>query len=94
MIGLIYLLVSYPPSFELRIGSYELGILNLFFTLVFLFLFSLIAYIFNNARRGMFAGVFVVIYLFLRLTKLTHPFFLVLIIALLVTIELFFSRKK
>jgi hypothetical protein len=49
---------------------------------------------FGSAKHGILASLFVLIYLWLRLNKLFHPMFTLLLVALLLTLELLFSAKK
>jgi len=100
---LIYLVVSFSPSKQFTLpleaasdaakwGHFPL--LPVFFILLFLFVFSLIAYLLNNARRGLFAAFFITTYLLLRFFHLTHIFFLIILIALFFTLELLFTNRK
>jgi hypothetical protein len=66
----------------------------LFFVLLAVFLFSIISFIFKSKIHGVLAAAFVTIYLLFRLNHLTHPFFLILLLALFVTLELFASNRK
>jgi hypothetical protein len=68
--------------------------LSLFFLLFAIFLFSLGSYIFKNKIHGILIAIFVVTYFIFRLNRLTNLFFLLLLLALFVTLELFVSNKK
>ena len=101
--SLIYLILNFPPShkftiLDLKIASsaynLQFTILPIFFLLTFAFCFSLFAFLLNNKRRGLFFGLFVLTILVLRLNHLLHPFFLILLLAFFITLELLFKRRK
>lgn len=89
-----YLIFSIPPTYVLQIRNYELGIIFAFFLLLFISVFSLSAYILRNTRRGLCIGLFSSVYLYLRYVQLVHPFFLLLLLVLFITLELFFSSRR
>lgn len=93
-ITLAYVIFFYPPSWKFEIGNWKFEILPVFFLLLFTFCFSLFSYILKSLRRGTLIGIFAVSYLLLRLFGLTHQLFLVLLAALFLTIELFFSYRQ
>lgn len=97
LIGLSYLAFSFPPNWKFAIGSpvgeLKLEILLIFFTLLFLSVSSLASYLLNNVRRGVLVSVFTTTYFLFRLFHLTHPLFLVLLLGLFITIELFFNQR-
>lgn len=68
--------------------------LFLFFVLLALFLFCIGTYIFKSKKHGVLIALFVIIYLLFRLNHLTHPFFLVLLLALFFTLEMLVSSKN
>ncbi len=72
----------------------QVSIIILFFLLLAIFLFSLCSYAFKSKAHGVLIASFFVIYFLFRLNHLTNPFFLILLIALFVTLELFVSNKK
>jgi len=94
LVGFIYLLLSFSPSFNLQVLSFNLPVIYLFFAALFLFLFSFFAFILASKRRGLFIGLFVVIYLLLRMNHLTHPFFLIMLLVLFGCLELFFVKRS
>ena len=67
---------------------------SIFFLLLAIFLFSIGSYLFKNKIHGILIAVFVVTYLIFRLNHLTNLFFLFLLLALFVTLELFVSNKR
>ncbi len=91
---LIFFLFTFPPESKLRAINYELSTTVVFFLLLFLFIFSIMSCLLQSARRGLFLGVFVCGYFFLRLIQLRNMFFLILLALFLFTLELFFSNQK
>ena len=101
--SLIYLILNFPPShkftiLDLKIASsaynLQFTILPIFFLLTFAFCFSLFAFLLNNKRRGLFFGLFVLTILVLRLNHLLHPFFLILLLAFFITLDLLSNSRK
>lgn len=90
----VYILLKLNPSSNLKIMNYELPTLPLFFLSFFLFLFSFSTFIFKNTRRGIFLGLFVIIYFLLRLNHLAQIFFLILLIVLFIILEIVFSSRN
>jgi len=68
--------------------------LSIFFVLLAIFLFSAGSYILKSKMHGVLISSFVGIYLLFRLNHLTHPFFLILLLALFFVLELFISSKN
>lgn len=68
--------------------------LIIFFPLFAIFLFSAGSYIFKSKKHGVLIAGFAIIYLLFRLNHLTHPFFLILLLALFFVLELFVSSKN
>lgn len=66
----------------------------LFFILLSLFIFSTVSYLFKSKVHGSLTTGFVIIYLIFRLTHLTNLFFLLLLLALFITLELFVSNRR
>jgi len=94
---LIYIIVSVPPNFELRppVGgsNFAFSVIPLFFILLFTSCFFLSSFLFKNRQQGILIGIFASCYLLFRLQDLTHPFFLFLLLALFLTLELFLKRR-
>ena len=65
-----------------------------FFFLLAITLFSFVSYLFKSIKHGSLAAAFVIGYLLFRINGLTHPLFLILLIALFLTLELLFANKK
>lgn len=91
--GLAYLILTYSPNYQLSTMNYQLSTIYLFFPLVFLFIYSIITYLLINTKQGLLFGLFATAYLFLRFIHLTHPFFLILLVVLFLSLELFFKKR-
>ncbi|HWY79616.1 MAG TPA: hypothetical protein VNW29_04630, partial [Candidatus Sulfotelmatobacter sp.] len=83
--------LSIPFSLDRLVQSAPLG---LFFLLVFVFFFSLGASVFKSKKHGVLLAGLVISYLIFRLIHLTHPFFLILLLALFFVLELFVSTRE
>lgn len=91
---LIYFILNFAPDKNFSILKLSLPTLPVFFLLFFAAIYEALAYFLNNKRQGFFISLFTTIYLILRFFKLTHPFFLILILALFVTFELLFRKRN
>ncbi|MBA3723552.1 MAG: hypothetical protein H0W89_01510 [Candidatus Levybacteria bacterium] len=89
--GLVYF---YPPDAVFSFSFIQISYLSIFFFLLALWLFATGTFVFKSKFHGLFITLFVVIYLIFRLNNLTHPFFLILLSALFLTLELFISHRK
>ena len=65
-----------------------------FFILTAIAFFCLGTYLFKNKAHGILLAGFVIVYLLFRLNHLDHPFFLIILVALLLVLELFVSSRK
>ncbi|OGH38213.1 MAG: hypothetical protein A3B44_00985 [Candidatus Levybacteria bacterium RIFCSPLOWO2_01_FULL_38_21] len=90
----LYILISLSPDFSFSIFNFSFTMPPLFFLLIFTSLFFLFSFLLSNFRRGIFIGLFVSTYLLLRFLDLTHIFFLIMLLILFITLELFFNYKK
>ena len=91
---LLTLTYIFPPDSRLEIGNWKIELVYAVLAVLFLFIFSLIAYLFRSKMHGCLIASFTIIYLLFRLNNLTHPFFLMLLLLLLLTLEFFVSHKK
>jgi len=101
-ISLVYLIFNYPPSTQIilpleilakwGITNYQLPIVILFFILLFIFLSSLLFCFLRNLRRSILIGLLSIIYLISRMFYLDIPYFLPLLLALFISLELFFKK--
>ncbi len=100
VIGLIslfslgFLVYAIDPNFQINILTLSIPMLPIFMILLFATLFFLGSFAFKSKTHGVLIGVFVIIYLLFRLNHLTHPFFLILLFALFLTLELFVSYRR
>ncbi|MDP2637455.1 MAG: hypothetical protein Q8P26_00135 [Candidatus Levybacteria bacterium] len=90
--GLIFSILVYSPSTQFSIYNFQFTILPVFFLLIFTFLFSLIFYLLRSTRRAALIGLLTIIYLIFRMLNLNSPYFLLLLIALFISLELFFKK--
>jgi len=90
----IAFIILVPPNSVIQIIWLSISILPIFFLLLSLVLFFMASYIFKSVKHGILLFLFVLIYLIFRLNNLTHPFFLILLIALFLTLELLVSYRK
>src|SRR6185437_4410298 len=86
-------LISSSISFPLE-KFLQIPILIVFFALLSLSIFSISTYSFTSKIHGGLITGFIVVYLIFRLSHLTNLFFLILLLALFITLELFFSNRR
>ena len=92
--GLGCLVYKVSPHTPLPLGlPIPIPSLPLFFLLLFLAFFLSFALLFNNTRRGFLLATGLTALVLLRFFNLLHPLYIVLVIALLVTLELYFLKK-
>lgn len=90
---LLYLTIAHSPSENVSITGIHLSLVFLFFPLLFFFVFSVFSFFAKSNKQGILAAIFCSLYLLLRLNNLTHPFFLVLLLAIFLTLELLFKKN-
>lgn len=83
-----------PPSKNVILLGIPINVLFFFFPILFIFIFSLLSFIFQKKKHGILAGIFLVVYLLLRLLGFTHILFLLILLALLLILELLFANKS
>lgn len=83
--GLGYLVYKTSPQEEL--------LLIAFFLLLFLGAFLTASLTFNNSRRGFLIALCLVALALLRFFKLFHPLYIILLLALIVTAEMYFLKR-
>lgn len=71
----------------------QLPPLPIFFILIAIFLFSTGAFLLKSKAHGVLIAGLVLTYLLFRLSHLTHPFFLILLLALFFSLEMFVSSR-
>jgi hypothetical protein len=95
LIIFVGLVIFFPPSSSIALATVgELPVIYLFFPLAFLFVFSTTAYFSKSTKHGLLLALFVISALLLRLNNLNHPFFLLLLAAFFLTLELLFAYRK
>lgn len=67
--------------------------LLIFFVTFFLSSSLILLYFLNNVRRGLLLSVGIVTYLLLRLLNLREPLYVLLLIACLASLELYFKKR-
>lgn len=92
--GLSSLIYFLPPGQTYDLFFLHLSVMLAFFPLVFCFFFCLGTLIFRSKFHGTLIASFVTIYLLFRLNNLTHPFFLILLAALFLTLELMVANRR
>jgi len=83
-------MTNFPFSLE---KSLQIPPIIPFFILIAIFFFSLGTYILKSKAHGILIAGLVLTYLLFRLTNLTHPFFLIILLALFFTLEMFVSSR-
>lgn len=86
LIGFLYLLFFTKPMQEFS--------LLFFLLLLFISTAALTAYATYDVRKGLIAGSGITGYLILRFLHLTEPFFIIVLIALLVSLNFVFSPRR
>lgn len=71
----------------------SIGVLGIFFALLFTTSTSLSLYVLNNVRRSLLIGLGVAIFFLLRLLGLRDFIYPILLIASLASLELFFQKR-
>lgn len=98
LICLTFLIFTFPPTYQFPISIANLhenvSILYLFFILLCSFLFCFITFLFKSIVHGILIAIFITLYLIFRLNGLTDPFFLILLAAICLTLELAFAQSK
>ena len=89
-----YILINFPPSYKISVYMLSIPIVPIFIISLAGSIFCIFTFIFKRKLQGIIFSVFVILYLILRLLGLTHWIFLVLILALFITTELFVLKKK
>jgi hypothetical protein len=90
----IYILFTFPPSSKLAVGNIGIPIIPIFLVSLTGFIFCTFTFIFIQKTQGILIGIFVILYLILRMIGLTHWIFLVLVLGLFTAVEFFIFKKK
>ncbi len=89
-----YLFVNFSPFHKFLISGITIPVLPIFFATLGLLIFSLSTFIFIGKQHGVVITLTILGYLLMRLIGLTHWIFLILVLGLLITVELFITKKK
>lgn len=93
LICLLFVIFFIPPTYAVTIVGLQINILFFFLPLLFIFTYSLLSFAFQKKTHGILAGIFLILYLVLRLGGFTHPLFLLILLALLLILELLFVNR-
>ncbi|MBI5044997.1 MAG: hypothetical protein HZC02_03660 [Candidatus Levybacteria bacterium] len=100
IVGIIFLLLLI--FFLITISPYD-KITFFFFSIPALWIvplplliagYSLPTYFLKSKKHGIFFALFLLCYLLFRVLHLTHPLFIILLVGILLTLELFFTSKS
>lgn len=92
--GLCYLFLTFPPGSAFVILGIPISYVIIFFILLFLTLYALVAFFLTSALQGVLVGSFIVSLLLFRIINLTHPFFTILLFVLFLCIEAIVWKRK
>lgn len=91
---LILIIVFVSPHSLINLVLVEFSVLYPVFFLVFLVFFGIGTLLFKSRFHGMLLSLFVIFFLLLRVNDLKQPIFTVILIALFITTEFFFSQSS
>ncbi|CAN5121730.1 hypothetical protein BH11PAT1_BH11PAT1_2190 [soil metagenome] len=91
---LLFLLFFISPKNTISLGNVHISLLFPFFLLLFLSTTTIIIFLSKSRLHGVLIGLLACSYLLFRLFNLTHPFFIFILLALFLTLELLFARPK
>ena len=94
LITLLFIIFMLPPTYSIAFSRIHVSIILLLFIVAGLCIFAVVTYTFGSAKHGILASLFVLLYFWLRLNKIFHPMFALLLVALFLTLELLFSAKR
>jgi hypothetical protein len=94
LIAILFVIFLIPPTYAVALTGIQINILFFFLPLLFIFTYSLLSFVFQKKTHGILAGIFLILYLILRLGGFTHPLFLLILLALLLILELLFVNKS
>jgi uncharacterized membrane protein YhaH (DUF805 family) len=90
----VYMLLSYAPDYKITASNLAIPLFPFFIASLLVFVFSTINFVFIQRMHGLLASIFLFFYLLFRLLGLTHWIFVVLFIALFITLEFFINKQK
>lgn len=89
-----YLFYNLFPTYKFTVSNIQIPILPVFLFSLTGFIFSITTFLAKSRLQGIIFSVFITGYLIMRTQGLTHWIFLIIVIALFVTTELFIFKKK
>lgn len=93
-IGLSYIFFNFSPIKPIELKGFEIPTKPIFLIAIFGLLYTAVTFISNKKSQGLLVATLTTGYLLLRFIGLTHWLFLILFIALFITLELFILKKK
>ena len=93
LIILVVVIILINPQKNLEIAGISIPSLPIFFTLLFLFLFSLLSFLLLHTRRGALVALFISSFLLLRAAGFREFYYVVIILVILILIELFYIKR-
>ena len=91
-VATVALIIYFPPTYQIPIMRFRLSIMTPFFITFFLLLYFLGRLVLKSKKHALIITLFVVSYLLFRLNNLTHPLFLILLLALFLVAEFLFTQ--
>lgn len=89
-----YWIVNFSPNYLIPLGTVKFSILIPFFVLLFLGIYSFIAYLTISFLQGLILGGAFIVYLLLRYFGITHILFGLLLLAIVISLEFALYKKK
>ncbi|MBP6881962.1 MAG: hypothetical protein KBC15_00215 [Candidatus Levybacteria bacterium] len=94
LVTLLILIFTTSPSAEVSLGPITLNYSLIILLPLLSLTFFLPSYVLKNKIHGILLSIFVAFSLLFRLQGLTHPIFFLLLLAILLTLELLFTKKR
>lgn len=94
LIATIYIVFNTSPNGNLMIKNFGIPSIPLFLISLFILLYFFFTFLLIKKIQGLLISGFNTFYVILRIIGLTHWLFLILFIALFITLELFLLKKK
>lgn len=93
-IATIFQIIFFPPDYIIHILQLNIPILYTFMLSLFFMIYFIGVLTLGNRKHSLLISLFVVVYLIFRLNNLKDLFFLILLIALFLAAEFFFTGQK
>ena len=88
----VVLIIYFPPTYQASIMHFRLSIMIPFFIVFFLLFYFLGMLLLRSKKHALIIASFFVFYFLFRLNNLTHPLFLILMLALFLVAEFLFTQ--